>query len=115
VSKININEEWVEYITLIVAFIGFFIAILMRTPSFSYIAVALLGLLLGRTFYIKHFSEPIFPFAIMISAFFIGYFAGSFFVSRLLVLLIFVVTFATSYFLHREKIITIFKSKSYLK
>ncbi|MBU1112178.1 MAG: hypothetical protein ABIG93_01955 [archaeon] len=114
-SELNIQEEWVEYITLIVAFLGFFIAIMLRTPAFSYIAIALLGLLLGRTFYIKHFSEPIFPFAIMISAFFIGYFAGSFFVSRLTILLLFVATFVASYFLHREKIITIFKSKSFLK
>lgn len=114
-SGAKIEEQWVEYIALILAFVGFFIAIMIRTPAFSYISIALLGLLLGRIFYIKHFSEPIFPFVIMISAFFIGYFAGSFFASRVIVLLIFVATSIISYFLHREKIIKIFKSKRYLK
>jgi hypothetical protein len=111
----NLYEDWAEYIGIILAFVGFFIAIFMSEPLFSYVSVGVLGFLLGRIFYVKHFSEPIFPFVIMILAFFIGYFAGSFFISRLIVFIIFVSTFVISYYLHKEKIIKIFKSRSFLK
>jgi len=111
----NLEEEWVEYSAAILAFVGFFIAILMSNPVFSYVSVSLLGLLMGRVFYIKHFSEPVFPFVIIMGAFLIGYFAGSFFVSRLIVLILFVGFFGLSYYLHKEKIITIFKSESFMK
>ena len=114
-EELDFYEDWAEYLGIVLAFVGFFIAIFMSKPLFSYISVGVLAFLLGRIFYIKHFSEPIFPFVIMILAFFIGYFAGSFFVSRLIVFVIFVSTFVISYYLHKEKIITIFKSKSFLK
>ncbi len=110
-----VQNDWAELSALSLIIIGFFVAILLRSPVLSYISIICAGFLAGRVYYIKHRKEPILPFVLMITGFLAGYFLGSFWVSRILVIILFGVSMYISYKLHVKKIITIFKSQNYIK
>ena len=109
------EEQWVEAFMLLFLAIGFVIAVLLRSPIFSYFSSFLGGIVCARVFYIKHQSEPILPFVLIIIGFLVGFLLGSFWASRFLILLFFLAGFLISYYLHIKKIVVIFKSKDFLK
>ena len=114
-NKIQWEEQWAEAITVFFAAIGFIIAILLGSALFTYLSVIISGFLAGRLFYMRRFSEPIFPFIMMIVGFLVGYLLGSFWASRFWVLVFFALSFGISYYLHLKEILVIFKKEHFIK
>ncbi len=112
---INLREGWVEYFVVVFLVTGFFIAIFLRNPFFSYLTASISGFVSARVYYVKRYKEPILPFVLIIASFLLGYLFGGFWVNRLLLVLLFVFTFSGSYYLHLKKILVIFKSKDFIK
>lgn len=112
---INWTEQWAEVFTLFFLALGFIVSILLLSPALSYISIFLAGFLAGRIYYIKHNTEPIFPFILIIIGFLLGYLIGNFWASRFWTLVFFILGFAISYYLHMKKLIVIFKSKNFIK
>lgn len=113
--NLKLEERWAELLALVFIVLGFVLSLALRQAIFSYISVLLAGFMSGRIFYIKHYTEPIFPFILLILGFLLGYLLGSFWASRIIILILFVVSFVLSYYLHLKKIITIFKSQQFIK
>ena len=66
-------ESWAETFFIILILVGFFVALLINSPILSYMVIILSGLLAGRFFYKRRFSEPIFPFILIIIGFLLGF------------------------------------------
>ena len=109
------EEDWAEAIAIFLLAIGFITAVLLRSPYYSYLSVFFGGLISGRLYYIKRYTQPILPFILMIIGFLLGYIIGSFWVSRIWVIIFFAAGFYLSLYLHRKKILAIFKSELFLK
>lgn len=114
-KNIKITEQWGEGFALIFIILGFIISIFLMNDILSYITIVLAGFLAGRVYYIKHETEPTFPFILMILGFLFGYFVAGIWVSRLLILVLFILSFTLSYYLHLNHILVIFKSKNFIK
>lgn len=114
-SQIKFSEDWVEVLTAVFLLLGFIIAVLLQSSLFSYLTVLLAGLVAGRIFYIKRYTEPILPFTIMVLGFLVGYLIGGIWTSRFLILLFFGLGFGISYYIHMKQILVIFKSKGFIK
>ena len=112
---INWKRQWPEVFSLLFLFLGFVIAVTLRSPMLSYVTIILSGLVAGKTFYLKRFKEPILPFVLIIIGFLVGYLIGSFWVSRMASFILFIIFFALSYYLHLKRIITTFKSEIFVK
>lgn len=108
-------EEWAEAGGLFFMVLGFVLSVLLMVPVLSYISVIIAGFLAGRIYYIKRYSQPIFPFIIMICGFLLGYLLGGFWINRLLVIVLFLGCWWGSYYLHLKKILVIFKSQNFIK
>ncbi|MBI4983388.1 hypothetical protein HZC32_01990 [Candidatus Woesearchaeota archaeon] len=109
------DESWAEALALLFMIIGFVSSLLLFNPLLSYLSVALAGFVAGRVYYVKRYTEPIFPFVLIIVGFLIGYLIGGFWVNRIVVLVIFITMLVLSYYLHLKKILVIFKSESFIK
>ncbi len=112
---VDLKEQWAESLGLFFLVIGFMFAVLLKNAVFSYLTILLCGALAGRTYYIKRFSQPIFPFILIILGFLVGYLIGGVWVSRIWVFILFGIGFGVSYYLHMKKILVIFKSENYIK
>jgi hypothetical protein len=115
VNKFTWEEQWAEAITVFFAAVGFVIAILLRSASFTYISVIISGFLAARLFYMRRYSEPIFPFIMMIVGFLVGYLLGGFWASRFWILVFFALAFGVSYYLHLKEILVMFKKEHFIK
>jgi hypothetical protein len=111
----DLDEKWVEWFIILFLLLGFFLAVILRSPTFSYLSLLLAGALAGRILYIKYQKEPILPFLLIIVGFLLGYLLGSFWVNRLLAFIVFALAFGLSYYLHLKRIIVIFKSERFIK
>jgi len=109
------DERWAENLMLFFLVIGFILAVLISNPFLSYILVFFAGFMAGRIYYIKHLTEPIFPFILIILGFLVGYLIGGFWISRIAALLLFAIGAWLSYYLHLKKILVTFKSKDFIK
>lgn len=111
----KLEEQWAEALALLFLVLGFFLAVALQSPLFSYVTIFLSGLMAGRVYYIRRYKEPIFPFVLIILGFLLGYFIGGFWVERVVVLVLFAVSAVLSYQLHLKKVITIFKNEGFVK
>ena len=109
------DEQWAEALAVFFLAIGFVIAILLRSALFTYLAVVICGALAARLYYLRRYSEPVFPFILMIVGFLVGYFLGSFWASRFWVVVFFLIAFGASYYLHKKEILVIFKKEHFIK
>jgi hypothetical protein len=114
-DKIAWDEQWAEALTILFLAIGFIIAILLRSAFFTYLAVIICGALAARLYYLRRYSEPVFPFILMIVGFLVGYFLGTFWASRFWILVFFLISFGVSYYLHLKKILVMFKKEDFIK
>ena len=112
---IKLEEQWAEALTILFLALGFVIAVLLQSALFTFLSVIIAGFLSARVYYLKRFSEPTFPFILVIVGFLVGYLLGSFWASRLWVLVFFALSFALSYYLHLKGIFAIFKSENFIK
>ena len=108
-DKVQWDEQWAEALTVLFLAIGFILAILLRSALFTYLAVIVCGALAARLYYMRRYSEPVFPFILMIVCFLVGYFLGTFWASRFWVLVFFLIFFGVSYYLQLKEFLVIFK------
>ena len=113
--ELKIKEQWAEILAVFFLALGFVISILLTSTLFTFLSIILAGFLAARIYYLKKFSEPIFPFVLIIVGFLVGYFLGTFWASRFWTLLFFAVSFGVSYYLHMKGIFAIFKSDDFIK
>ena len=113
--EFKFEEQWAEVLTILFLALGFVIAVLLQSALFTFLSVIIAGFLGARVYYMKRFSEPIFPFVLIIIGFLVGYLLGSFWASRLWVLVFFALSFALSYYLHVKGIFAIFKREDFIK
>jgi len=109
------DEQWAEVLAIFFLALGFIISILLHSALFTFLSVIIAGFLAGRIYYLRRFSEPIFPFVLIIIGFLVGYLLGSFWGSRFWSLVFFAISFGISYYLHLKKFFAIFKSENFIK
>ncbi len=103
---LDMVSMWVEYVALVVLFIGFFISMSSGSAFLSYIIIFLSGLLTGRILFQKRKALP-FKYYILMLVFLIGYILGTYvsFGSRKVIVIVFILSNILSYYLHDKKYI----------
>jgi hypothetical protein len=113
--ELELETKWPETIALLLLVVGFIIAVVLQSPSLSYLAIILSGGLAGRIYYEKNSKVKLYPLILIILGFLVGYFIGTFWVSRILILVLFGISFGVSYYLHLKKIFGTFKSDRFVR
>lgn len=106
---------WPEYIALGLLMLGFFTALVIRSPFLNYTIIFLSGLLGGRVIYEKYRTQPIFPFVLLVIGFFLGFMLGAISADKKLITLLFLGGFVISYWAHRNGYVGFFRSASFIK
>lgn len=98
---LDMVSMWVEYLALVVLFIGFFISMSAGSAFLSYLIIFLSGLLTGRILFQQRKALP-FKYYILMLVFLIGYILGTYvsFGSRKVVVIIFILSNILSYYIH---------------
>ena len=91
--------NWAEFYTIIVAILGFFLAVSIQAPTLNYVILVIGGFLAGRLLFQNKRSTP-FAYFIIIFGFFLGYILGSYYVSRKLLIFFAIVAVVVSYYTH---------------
>lgn len=104
---LDMISMWVEYVALVVLFIGFFISMSSGSAFLSYIIIFLSGLLTGRILFQNRKALP-FKYYILMLVFLVGYILGTYvseFGSRKIIVIVFILSNILSYYLHDKKYI----------
>ena len=98
---LDMVSMWVEYVALVVLFIGFFISMSSGSAFLSYIIIFLSGLLTGRILFQNRKALP-FKYYILMLVFLIGYILGTYvsFGSRKVIVVVFILSNILSYYIH---------------
>ena len=98
---LDLVSMWVEYVALVVLFIGFFISMSSGSAFLSYIIIFLSGLLTGRILFQQRKALP-FKYYILMFVFLIGYILGTYvsFGSRKVIVIVFILSNILSYYIH---------------
>ena len=98
---LDIVSMWVEYVALVVLFIGFFISMSSGSAFLSYLVIFLSGLLTGRIVFQNRKALP-FKYYILMLVFFVGYIIGTYvsFGSRKVIVVVFILSNILSYYIH---------------
>jgi len=98
---LDMMSMWVEYVALIVLFIGFFISMLSGSAFLSYLIIFLSGLLTGRILFQQRKALP-FKYYILMFVFLLGYILGTNFSfgSRKVIIIVFILSNVLSYYIH---------------
>ncbi len=103
---LDMVSMWVEYVALVVLFIGFLISMSSGSAFLSYLIIFLSGLLTGRILFQNRKALP-FKYYILILVFLVGYILGTYvsFGSRKVIVIVFILSNILSYYLHDRKYI----------
>jgi len=98
---LDMVSMWVEYVALVVLFIGFFISISSGSAFLSYLIIFFSGLLTGRILFQQRKALP-FKYYILMLVFLIGYILGTYvsFGSRKVIIIVFILSNILSYYIH---------------
>jgi len=98
---LDIVSMWVEYVALVVLFIGFFISMSSGSAFLSYLVIFLSGLLTGRIVFQNRKALP-FKYYILMLVFLVGYIIGTYvsFGSRKVIVVVFILSNILSYYIH---------------
>jgi len=98
---LDIMSMWVEYVALIVLFIGFFISMSSGSAFLSYLIIFFSGLLTGRILFQYRKALP-FKYYILMLVFLLGYILGANFSfgSKKVIVIIFILSNVLSYYIH---------------
>ncbi len=98
---LDMVSMWVEYLALIVLFIGFFISMSAGSAFLSYLIIFFSGLLTGRILF-QHRNALPFKYYILMLVFLIGYILGTYvsFGSRKVIVVVFILSNILSYYIH---------------
>jgi len=103
---LDIMSMWVEYVALIVLFIGFFISMSSGSAFLSYLIIFFSGLLTGRILFQYRKALP-FKYYILMLVFLLGYILGANFSfgSKKVIVIIFILSNVLSYYIHDKEYI----------
>ena len=101
----TLYHKWAEAGFFILMFLGFILAILLKSPTMSYIVIVLAGLMAGHLWFEKLGHQHIFPYFLIIVGFLFGYLVGSFDANRKILLILFIVSWIFSYLIHKKGIV----------
>jgi len=98
---LDMLSMWVEYVALVVLFIGFFISISSGSAFLSYLIIFFSGFLTGRIIFQYRKALP-FKYYILMLVFLVGYILGTYvsFGSRKVIVVVFIVSNILSYYIH---------------
>lgn len=98
---LDMVSMWVEYVALVVLFIGFFISMSAGSAFLSYLIIFFSGLLTGRILFQNRKALP-FKYYILMLVFLIGYILGTYvsFGSRKVIVIVFILSNILSYYIH---------------
>jgi len=98
---LDMVSMWVEYVALVVLFIGFFISMSSGSAFLSYLVIFLSGLLTGRIVFQYRKALP-FKYYILMLVFLVGYILGTYvsFGSRKVIVVVFILSNILSYYIH---------------
>ena len=99
---LDMVSMWVEYVALVVLFIGFFISMSAGSAFLSYLIIFLSGLLIGRILFQQRKALP-FKYYILMLVFLIGYILGTYvskFGIRSVIVIVFILSNVLSYYIH---------------
>ena len=98
---LDMVSMWVEYVALVVLFIGFFISMSSGSAFLSYLVIFLSGLLTGRIVFQNRKALP-FKYYILMLVFLVGYILGTYvsFGSRKVIVVVFILSNILSYYIH---------------
>ena len=101
---LDIMSMWVEYVALIVLFIGFFISMSSGSAFLSYLIIFFSGLLTGRILFQYRKALP-FKYYILMLVFLLGYILGANFSfgSKKVIVIIFILSNVLSYYIHDKE------------
>ena len=100
-GELDMISMWVEYVALIVLFIGFFISMSSGSAFLSYLIIFFSGLLTGRILFQYRKAMP-FKYYILMLVFLVGYILGTYvsFGSRKVIVVVFILSNILSYYIH---------------
>ena len=103
---LDMISMWVEYVALVVLFIGFFISISSGSAFLSYLIIFFSGLLTGRILFQQRKALP-FKYYILMLVFLVGYIFGTYvsFGSRKVIVIVFILSNILSYYIHDREYI----------
>ena len=103
---LDMVSMWVEYVALVVLFIGFFISISSGSAFLSYLIIFFSGLLTGRIVFQNRKALPI-KYYILMLVFLVGYIFGTYvsFGSRKVIVIVFILSNILSYYIHDKNYI----------
>ena len=103
---LDMLSMWVEYVALVVLFIGFFISMSAGSAFLSYLIIFFSGLLTGRIIFQHRTAFPV-KYYILMFVFLIGYIFGTYvsFGSRKVIVVVFIVSNILSYYIHDKEYI----------
>ena len=98
---LDMMSMWVEYVALVVLFIGFFISMSAGSAFLSYLIIFFSGILTGRIVFQNRKALP-FKYYILMLVFLVGYIFGTYvsFGSRKVIVVVFVLSNILSYYIH---------------
>jgi len=98
---LDMVSMWVEYVALVVLFIGFFISMSSGSAFLSYLIIFFSGLLTGRILFQNRKALP-FKYYILMLVFLVGYILGTYvsFGSRKVIVVVFILSNILSYYIH---------------
>jgi len=98
---LDMVSMWVEYVALVVLFIGFFISMSSGSAFLRYLIIFFSGLLTGRILFQNRKALP-FKYYILMLVFLVGYILGTYvsFGSRKVIVVVFILSNILSYYIH---------------
>ena len=98
---LDMVSMWVEYVALVVLFIGFYISMSSGSAFLSYLIIFFSGLLTGRILFQNRKALP-FKYYILMLVFLVGYILGTYasFGSRKIIVVVFILSNILSYYIH---------------
>ena len=100
----NLYDDWVEYSLFLLLVLGFVIGISINSPFVNYVVRFLVGIIVGRLFYLKRHYLP-FPRYLITAGFVLGFLVGSFNVNWKGLLFVFILGAVFGYQIHKMQIV----------
>jgi len=97
----NLQERWVEIISLFLLIIGFLLALISGSAVVSYILIIICGLISGANLHKRKFGYKL-PFFIIIIVFLIGFVIGDFYGETRFIIVFFIIGNYAGYLIHRR-------------
>ncbi len=103
-ASFDLYGDWVEYLFLLLLVVGFIMGFAVRAPVIHYIIIFLVGMIVGRLFYLKKKYLP-FPRYLITFGFVLGFIVGSIASNWKVLVFLFFVGAYTGYKLHEAHFI----------